>query len=269
MKRTERVGSIIHILTRNPNKAYSLQYFCDFFGAAKSSISEDIKACNEALDIVGMGRLETETGAKGGVKFVPHISKEALLKLQEEFCEKLSDSSRMLGGNFLYTSDIFFDPQFVKRLATVFAVKFKDCQADYVATVETKGIPLATEVAYLLNLPLVIIRREAKISEGSTVSINYFSGSYDRIQRMSLSKRAIRQNSKVIVIDDFMRGGGSISGISEIVSEFNSSIVGVGVAISSIEPKKKKIEKYTSIIQLGDIDFENKKIETLPTFDII
>ena len=66
-----------------------------------------------------------------------------------------------------------------------------------------------------------------------------------------------------------MRGGGSISGISEIVSEFNSSIVGVGVAISSIEPKKKKIDNYTSIIQLGDIDFENKKIETLPTFDII
>ena len=96
MKRTERVGSIIHILTRNPNKAYSLQYFCDFFGAAKSSISEDIKTCNEALDIVGMGRLETETGAKGGVKFVPHISKEALLKLQEEFCEKLSDS--VIGG---------------------------------------------------------------------------------------------------------------------------------------------------------------------------
>ena len=35
-----------------------------------------------------------------------------------------------------------------------------------------------------MNLPLVIIRREAKVSEGSTVSINYFSGSYDRVQKI-------------------------------------------------------------------------------------
>ena len=44
MKRTERVGAIIKILTDTPNKSYTLQYFCDLFGAAKSSISEDIKS---------------------------------------------------------------------------------------------------------------------------------------------------------------------------------------------------------------------------------
>ena len=133
---------------------------------------------------------------------------------------------------------------------------------------ETKGIPLASKVAHLLNLPLVIIRREAKISEGSTVSINYFSGSYDRIQRMSMSKRAIEPGSKVLIIDDFMRGGGSISGISEIVGEFNSSVVGVGVAIAGLEPKKKKIENYTSIVFLGEINEETHTINVLPNNDI-
>ena len=76
MKRTERVGAMIEILTQSPNKVYSLQYFCDLFGAAKSSISEDIRACNAALEFTGGGRLETGTGAKGGVRFVPHISAE-------------------------------------------------------------------------------------------------------------------------------------------------------------------------------------------------
>ncbi len=268
MKRTERVGAMIQILTQSPNKTYSLQYFCDMFGAAKSSISEDIRACNAALEFTDTGRLETGVGAKGGVKFVPYISDEQLSQLQSEFCCKLSDPSRMLGGNFLYTSDIFFDPDFIRRIAAVFVRKFKDCGADYVATVETKGIPLATNVAHLLNLPLVIIRREAKVSEGSTVSINYFSGSYDRIQRMSMSKRAIEPESKVLVIDDFMRGGGSISGISEIIGEFNGTVVGVGVAISGLEPKKKKIDNYTALVFLGEIDEENKKITVLPNNDI-
>ena len=35
MKRTERVGAMIQILTGSPSKTYSLQYFCDLFGAAK------------------------------------------------------------------------------------------------------------------------------------------------------------------------------------------------------------------------------------------
>lgn len=34
MKRTERVGAMIQILTGSPSKTYSLQYFCDLFGAA-------------------------------------------------------------------------------------------------------------------------------------------------------------------------------------------------------------------------------------------
>ena len=162
----------------------------------------------------------------------------------------------------------FFDPEFINKIASVFARKFKDSEADYVATVETKGIPLAASVAHLLNLPLVIIRREAKVSEGSTLSINYFSGSYDRIQRMSMSKRAMRPGSKVLIIDDFMRGGGSISGITEIVGEFNGAVVGVGVAIAGVEPKKKKIEDYTSIVFLGEIDEEKRTISILPNSDI-
>lgn len=71
MKRTERVGAMIQILTGSPSKTYSLQYFCDLFGAAKSSVSEDIRAANNALLFTGRGRLETGIGAKGGVRFVP------------------------------------------------------------------------------------------------------------------------------------------------------------------------------------------------------
>jgi purine operon repressor len=264
MKRTERIGAIIKILTDTPEKIYSLAYFCEMFDAAKSSISEDIKSAGEAIAFTGTGYLETVAGAKGGVKFVPDITDEKVAALQEEFCERLSDPSRLLGGNFIYTSDLFYDPELIQRIASVFARKFRNSGADYVATVETKGIPLAARVSHLLNLPLVVIRREAKISEGSTVSINYFSGSYDRIQRMSMSKRAITSGSKVLVIDDFMRGGGSVVGISEMVQEFGSTVCGVGVAIASVVPEKKKVDDYTCLVYIDDIIKEDKSIRLIP-----
>ena len=59
MKRTERVGALIRILTESPNKIYSLQYFCDLFDAAKSSISEDIQSASQAIELTGSGCLET------------------------------------------------------------------------------------------------------------------------------------------------------------------------------------------------------------------
>ena len=55
-------------------------------------------------------------------------------------------------------------------------------------TVATKGIPIAYAVASHLNVPVVIVRRDNKVTEGSTVSINYVSGSSKRIQTMVLIK---------------------------------------------------------------------------------
>ncbi len=268
MKRTERIGALIRILSETPSKAYSLQYFCDLFDCAKSSISEDIQTASASLQYTGTGYLETIAGAKGGVRFVPAISDEEVLSLQQEFCDRLKNPSRLLGGNFVYTSDIFYDPSIVTRLSRVFARKFRNCGANYVATVETKGIPLAYNVAHLLNLPLIVIRREARISEGSTVSINYFSGSYDRLQKMSMSKRAIRSDSKVLIIDDFMRGGGSVTGISEMVGEFGCTVCGIGIAIVAKEPERKKVSDFSPLIYLGEVSSEKKIIEAFPNTDL-
>lgn len=261
MKRAERVAAIIKILSDTPNKLYSLNYFCSLFGAAKSSISEDLQTAKQTLQAVDLGIIQTIAGAGGGVKYIPHISDENCRQLQEELCEKLRDSSRILGGGFLYTSDIMFDSDIARRAAMVFARKFQDYQAEYVATIETKGIPIAAMTAHMLNVPMIVIRRESKISEGSTLSINYFSGSSDRVQKMSVSKRAVTPGSKVLIIDDFMRAGGSVKGIKDILGEFDAEIVGTGIVIASTEPDTKKIQDYCTLLYLGKVDETAKEIQ--------
>ena len=264
MKRTERVGAIIKILSDNPNKLFSLGYFCELFDAAKSSISEDIQAARQILENVDLGVIETTAGAGGGVKLIPYISDSEAEKVLNQICEKLRDKNRILGNGFLYTSDVMFDSNFVKRAGEIFARRFIDHGADYVVTIETKGIPVALMTAHMLNLPLVVIRRESKISEGSTVSINYFSGSAERIQKMSISKRAVAPGTRAVIIDDFMRGGGSVKGISETLAEFDIEVVGTGVLIAATEPEKKKIHDYFPLIYLGSVNENEKTIEVFP-----
>ena len=255
-------------LISNPSVLFESKHFCSKYGIAKSSLSEDIKLINESLQENGSGHIESIQGVGGGIRYIPGISRERIEALQEELIEALSDPSRMLGGKYLYTSDIMFDGHFASAMARIFARKFSKLGADYVVTVETKGIPIASQTAFMLGLPLVVIRREAKYSEGSTVSINYFSGTNERIQKMSISKRAVRHGSKAIIIDDFMRGGGSLKGIKDILGEFDVETVGIGVALESRQPEKKKVSGYSSIIIIEEIDEENKRITLTANKDL-
>ena len=269
MKKNKRLGVLIEEFTANPSMLFDSKHFCDKFDIAKSSLSEDIKLIDEIFKDNGSGRIESIPGVGGGIRYIPDISPERIRELQDEMCRLLSDPSRILGGGFLYTSDILYDGKLMNDTARFFAGRYSKLNADYVVTVETKGIPLAAQTARLLNIPLVVIRREAMYSEGSTVSINYFSGSSDRIQKMSLAKRAVKPGSKAIVIDDFMRGGGSAKGIIEVLSEFDVETVAVGVAIVSAKPEKKKIGEYTSIVLLDGIDEEGKIINVRANEDIL
>ena len=240
MKRSHRVGAICQLLTESPHKVFNLKYFCDKFSAAKSSISEDISAVAAAVRANGLGYIETMPGAAGGVKYVPDISLEKVRQIQEDLCRLLREKNRILGGGFLYTSDIMYNPTIVKGMAQIFAKKFRSSGANYVATIETKGIPVAFMTAQLLNIPVIVVRRETKISEGATVSINYFPGSSERLQKMSISKRAA----------------------------VDIEVAGVGVAIVNVEPRNKKVSDYVPIVYLGTVDEYDRTVEVTTNFQI-
>ena len=41
IKRNERLAALTQMLTASPNQIHTLSTFCDMFGAAKSTLSED------------------------------------------------------------------------------------------------------------------------------------------------------------------------------------------------------------------------------------
>ena len=96
------------------------------------------------------------------------------------------------------------------------------------------------------------------MTEGSTVSINYVSGSSRKIETMVLSKRTLPEGSKVLVVDDFMRAGGSITGVMNLMNEFKATVKGVTVLVESKEVKNRLIQDYTSLVKLSNVDEYNQ-----------
>lgn len=263
--RKERVAALIKILADNPNKIYSLGYFSEVFLAARSTLSEDITIAKKVIESLDEGYIETIPGAAGGVRYIPGISREDEGRLVEQLCNMLKSSDRIIPGGFIYMNDIIYSPDIASKIGIIFAMKFKDKAPDYVLTVETKGIPIAMMTAKALNVPLIIIRRDSRVTEGSTVSINYISGSSKRIQTMSLSKRSVKKGSKCIFVDDFMKAGGTANGIIDLMKEFECNVVGIGVLVESSTINKRLVENYISIMKLESVDEESGQIRIIPS----
>lgn len=254
LSRNHRIAAITKILLENPNKIISLKNFTELFNTAKSTVSEDIVMVRDTFEKLDVGNVETVSGAAGGVKYVCGLSKEKSREFAEGLCIILKNRERIIPGNFLYMTDIMFNPRIIYTAGVILASKFIGKAVDYVVTVETKGIPLAYEVAKMLGVQMVVVRRESKFTEGSTITINYVSGSTGRIQNMSLSKKAMKSGSKCIFIDDFMRAGGTAVGIINLLKEFDSELLGIGVLIDNVETPKKLVRDYVSIVDFKGID---------------
>ncbi len=264
-RRNERIGAIVKILSDNPNRIFTLGYFTDMFNAAKSTLSEDMVIVKKIMERFSFGVVETIPGAAGGAKFIPEVDDKQAKIFIKDICTKLMSPDRIIPGGFIYMTDIIYLPEYASKIGEILSTKFMDAGADYVLTIETKGIPIALMAARALNIPLVIVRRDSKVTEGSTVSINYVSGSSKRIQTMSLSRRAIMKGTKSIFIDDFMKAGGTASGIIELMNEFENEVVGIGVLIETKEPEKKLVQNCISLLTLDSVDEENGTISINPS----
>ncbi len=254
LHRNARIGALVKILSDNPNRIFTFNEFSEMFGCAKSTLSEDIDILQNLMKRFSLGTIQTISGAAGGVKYISLLTKEQINQIISKLCHKLSNESRILSGGYIYMTDIIYDSKVVDDVGKIFAGQFIDNNIDYVVTVETKGIPIALMTAKYLNVPLVIVRRNSKVTEGSSVNINYVSASTRRIQTMSLSRRAIKKNSKVLFVDDFMKAGGTAKGIIELMKEFESTVEGIAVLISTKETKEKFAKDYFSLIELKQID---------------
>ncbi|MFC2948824.1 pur operon repressor [Virgibacillus sediminis] len=265
MKRSHRLVALTNFFLENPREHRQLPYFAEIYGSSKSSLSEDLDIIDNVFQQEGLGYLARTSGAAGGVRYIPEFSMEKSVPYINDLCRKLEDPARILPGGYLYMSDILGDPRETREIGRVFASRFSNLDIDVVVTVATKGIPLAYAVASFLGVPVVIVRRDPKVTEGSSVSINYVSGSSRKIQTMVLPKRSLPEGSNVCIIDDFMKAGGTVTGMVSLLEEFQANVRAIGVlAEADDEEDERMVEEYTSLVKISNVDIKQNYIEVHP-----
>lgn len=265
IKRSERLIDITHYLLEHPHTLVSLTFFSKRYESAKSSISEDLTIVKKTFLERGIGILETVPGAAGGARYIPKMKKEDIETIIEDLCNELNHSERLLPGGYVYLSDMLGQPDWLRKIGRVIASYYMDKKIDAVMTVATKGVPIAQAVATYLNVPFVIVRRDSKVTEGSTVSINYVSGSSSqRVEKMELSRRSLKRGSRVLIVDDFLKGGGTVNGMKSLIEEFDAELVGATVIAENIYQGVRSIDNYTALLKVESVDVESRTIQVVP-----
>jgi purine operon repressor len=263
IRRNDRIVMITKYLLDHPGQLIPLSQFTQLLNSAKSSISEDLTLIKETFQTMKLGTVETQTGAAGGVLYTPNFSREQAIALVDQLCAMIRQPERILPGGFLYLTDLIGDPSLMQQVGLFFAQRFRNLKPDLIATVETKGIPIGLMTARELNVPLVIVRSDSRISEGTSIGINYISNSQRRLATMSLPKRAVKPGARVLFLDDFLRGGGTAKGILDLMQEFQAKCVGMGFLVSD-SSSRKAIDAYTSLLTLDQVDYESKTLIIRP-----
>jgi len=93
---------------------------------------------------------------------------------------------------------------------------------DVVAGTESRGFIFGTPIAYLLNKPLVLVRKKGKLP-AETVSMDY-DLEYGKAT-IEIHKDAIQPGQKVVLVDDLVATGGTIEAAAKLVESLGGEVV--------------------------------------------
>ncbi len=247
--RTER---LIRMTTRfliSPSRQLSLTEMSGKFQVSKTVISDDVTIIDHAFREEGLGGIHVDRGRSGGASLRPDLSEACRKSFLESIAGILSTGDRILPGMLIHYSDILFNPGYAGPLGYALASDFSGRNPDVVMTSEVKGIPLAIFTAHALGIPMAVCRFRNRPGDGPAVAVHYPSGSGE-VRTMFMGTRFLSAGKKVLVIDDFMRGGSTAAGMLLVAKELGAEVIGTGIFIAASEPAKKAVSEYRALLRL-------------------
>ncbi|SMC22640.1 xanthine phosphoribosyltransferase [Clostridium acidisoli DSM 12555] len=136
------------------------------------------------------------------------------------------------------------DTNLMYEIGTYFKDYFKEKGITKVFTIESSGIAPAAMAAMQMNVKFVILKKQnSKILNGEVYQTTVHSFTKDTDYELTLSKKYIDKNDKVLLIDDFLANGEAAMGVARIIDEAGAKLTGIGIVIEkSFQPGRKLLE---------------------------
>ncbi|NMB30844.1 MAG: adenine phosphoribosyltransferase [Clostridiales bacterium] len=134
---------------------------------------------------------------------------------------------------------MFSDVEITIASAKALIEKVPEC--DIIVTAESKGIPLAYEMARQLGKKYIVTRKMKKLYMSDPYMVEVKSISTDRVQSLYLDKsEADALNGKnVLIVDDVISTGESLHAMEVLINQSGGNIVGKCAVLAEGDAAKR------------------------------
>lgn len=119
----------------------------------------------------------------------------------------------------------------------------KKCpEHDVIVTAETKGIPLAQEMARIGCRKYVVARKGVKAYMTDPICVEVKSITTDHVQKLYLSKEdcEVLKGKRILIVDDVISTGESLAALEELIEQIDCKVVGKACVLAEGDAKDRK-----------------------------
>jgi len=153
----------------------------------------------------------------------------------EELKQRILAEGENLGKGILKVDSFInhqIDPGLMDAIGRELARQFADVGATKIITAEISGIAPALATAQMLDLPVVYARKTRPVTMTDPVYVEVApSHTKGRDVFLMVSAEFLGPGDQVLLIDDFLATGATISALVRLVEHAGATLVGIGTVI--------------------------------------
>lgn len=130
-------------------------------------------------------------------------------------------------GVRLAVFNILGDIEMTKAAGRELAARLRDHQPELIVTTETKSVPLAYEIASLLGLPYVVLRKTYVSYMGAALEtkVQSITTGHPRTIFLDAKDRTLCVGKRVAIVDDVFSTGSTLHAMRDLVGRAGGEIV--------------------------------------------
>ena len=183
----------------------------------------------------------------------------------KELVEKILDEGEHVGGGIVKVDSFLnhqVDPQLTRRMAKAIHEGFLTAGVESITrvlTAEVSGIPAALYVAEEFGAQIIYARKtHSRTMTGSYYVAEAISRTRGISSDLMVDQRFLNTQDRVLIIDDFLATGATLTALAKLVKESGATVCGVGCIIEKPEEggRNMLVDLDAPIITLAKIRFD-------------
>lgn len=124
------------------------------------------------------------------------------------------------------------DVALFEEIGKEFQRRFAGCGVNKILTIEASGIGIACITAQFFHCPVIFAKKsQTKNIAGEVYTTKVESFTHGRVYDVIVSKKFLRPEDRILIVDDFLANGAALEGLIDLVQQAGATLVGAGIVI--------------------------------------